>query len=172
VFGVFQNIVPERPGPDGSLVECDTWENVVLHSWASHEGVAFPLTTETKRIAPGEKNTWVFEAIGMNGGVRFSTKNPKLVEVFDVVDVPGQGREQVWQHIDSGSQSVWPTVTGPIFEFGFSDSILQMWAAYLAEREGLLGNRFGCVTPHEAVETHRIYREARDSVASRLGATD
>ncbi len=172
VFGVFQNIVPERPGPDGSVVECDTWENVVLHSWASHEGVAFPLTTETKRIAPGEKNTWVFEAIGMNGGVRFSTKNPKLVEVFDVVDVPGQGREQVWQHIDSGSQSVWPTVTGPIFEFGFSDSILQMWAAYLAEREGLLGDRFGCVTPHEALETHRIYREARDSVASRLGATD
>ncbi len=169
VFGLFQNIVPERPGPDGSLMECDTWENVVLHSWARHDGVPFPLTTETKRIAPGEKNTWVFEAVGMDGGVRFSTKNPKSVEVFGVIDVPGQGREQAWQQVDSGSQSVWPTVTGPIFEFGFSDSILQMWAAYLAEREGLLGDRFGCVTPQEAAETHRIYREARESAASRLG---
>lgn len=169
VFGLFQNIVPERPGPEGTLVECDTWENVVLRSWARHEGVAFPLTTETKRIAPGEKNTWVFEAIGMEGGVRFSTKNPKSVEVFGLVDVAGHGREQSWQQVDSGSQSVWPTVTGPIFEFGFSDSILQMWASFLAEREGLLGDRFGCVTPQEAAETHRIYREARDSSASRAG---
>ena len=31
VYGVFQNIVTERPGPDGELVECDTWDNVTLH---------------------------------------------------------------------------------------------------------------------------------------------
>ena len=48
-----------------------------------------------------------------------------------------------WQQLDVGSQSVWPTVTGGIFESGFSDSILQMWAAYLAERHGALGERFG-----------------------------
>lgn len=163
VFGIFQNIVAERANAEGSLVKCDTWDNVVLHSWAQHEGVRFPLTTETKRIAPGQKNTWVFEAIGMDGGVRFSTKNPKSLEVFGHVDVPGHGREQVWQQIDTGSQSVWPTVTGPIFEFGFSDSILQMWASYLAEREGLLGDRFACVTPQEAAATHSIYRAAMDS---------
>lgn len=160
VYGVLQNIVPERPGPDGTPVPCDTWDNAVLHSWARHEGVAFPLTTETKRIDPGQKNTWEFEAIGLNGGVRFSTKNPKLVEVFTVADVPGIGREQVWQQLDAGSQSVWPTVTGPNFEFGFSDSILQMWAVFLAEREGKLGDRFGTVTPHEAAATHGIYRAA------------
>ena len=158
VYGVLQNIVPERPGPDGALVECDTWDNAVLHSWARHEGVRFPLTTETKRIDPGQKNTWVFEAIGLDGGVRFSTKNPKLVEVFTIASVPGGGREQVWQQIDAGSQSVWPTVTGAIFEFGFSDSILQMWAVFLAERAGELGDRFGCVTPYEAAATHGIYR--------------
>jgi len=55
---------------------------------------------------------------------------------------------------------VWPTVTGPNFESGFSDSILQMWAAYLAEREGLLGDRFGCALPSEAALTHRIYDAA------------
>ena len=160
VHGVFHNIVTQRPDADGVLVDCDTWDNVVLHSWVSHDGAAFPLTTETKRIAPGEKNTWEFEAIGLEGGVRFSTKNPKQVEVFGLVDVPGTGREQSWQRIDSGSQSAWPTVTGPIFEFGFSDSILQMWASYLAEWAGELGGRFGCVTPDEAAATHDIFRAA------------
>ena len=55
----------------------------------SRDGYSFPLTTEMKRIDPGAQNTWEFEALGMGGGVRFSTKNPKRVEVFSVVDVPG-----------------------------------------------------------------------------------
>ncbi|WP_368496587.1 Gfo/Idh/MocA family protein [Herbiconiux sp. A18JL235] len=160
VYGVLQNIVPERPGPDGAPVPCDTWDNAVLHSWTRHDGVLFPLTTETKRIDPGQKNTWEFEAIGLDGGVRFSTKYPKSVEVFAVRDIPGGGREQVWQQVDVGSQSVWPTVTGGIFESGFSDSILQMWAVFLAERHGSLGDRFGAARPEEAALTHRIYRAA------------
>lgn len=160
VYGVLQNIVTERPGPDGSTVDCDTWDNAVVHSWARHDGVSFPLTTETKRIDPGQKNTWEFEAIGLDGGVRFSTKNPKLVEIFTVTTVPGGGREQVWQQVDSGSQSVWPTVTGPNFESGFSDTILQMWAVFLAERHGSLGDRFGTVRPEEAALTHAIYSAA------------
>jgi predicted dehydrogenase len=160
VYGVLQNIVTERPGPHGSTVDCDTWDNAVIHSWARHDGVSFPLTTETKRIDPGQKNTWEFEAIGLDGGVRFSTKNPKLVEIFTVTTVPGGGREQVWQQVDSGSQSVWPTVTGPNFESGFSDTILQMWAVFLAERHGSLGDRFGAVRPEEAALTHAIYSAA------------
>lgn len=166
VYGVLQNIVTERPGPDGTPVVCDTWDNAVLHAWSRHDGVAFPLTTETKRIAPGEKNTWAFEAVGLDGGVRFSTKNPKLVEVFAVSPVAGIGREQAWQQLDVGSQSVWPTVTGGIFETGFSDSILQMWAAFLAEREGRLGDRFGTVRPEEAALTHTIYDAALRSHAT------
>lgn len=163
VYGVLQNVVPERPDPHGGMALCDTWDNAVIHSWATHDGTRFPLTTETKRIAPGEKNTWIFEAIGMDGGVRFSTKNPKRVEVFSFAEVPGSGREQVWQQLDAGSQSAWASVTGANFEFGFSDSILQMWAVFLAEREGLLGDRFGAVTPEEAAATHRIYRAALTS---------
>jgi predicted dehydrogenase len=163
VYGVLQNIVPERPGPDGTPVPCETWDNAVLHSWSNHDGIAFPLTTETKRIQPGEKNTWLFEAIGVDGGVRFSTKNPKRVEVFARVDVPGIGAEQSWQQLDVGSQSMWPTVTGGIFESGFSDAILQMWAAFLAERAGQLGDRFGCVTPDEAAFSHRVFEAAMRS---------
>lgn len=166
VSAVLQNIVPERPGPEGTPVPCDTWDNAVLHCWSQQGEQRFPLTTETKRIAPGEKNTWLFEAIGTEGGVRFSTKSPKEVEVFSRVSVPGIGTEQAWQRLDAGSQSVWPTVTGGIFETGFSDAILQMWAAYLAEREGVLGDRFGCVTPNEAALTHRIFDAALRSQAT------
>ena len=166
VYAELQDIVTERPGPDGSPVPCETWDNAVLHCRSSHGDRVFPLTTETKRIAPGEKNTWVFEAIGMNGGVRFSTKYPKTVEVIARIDAPGIGKEQAWQQLDAGSQSVWPTVTGGIFETGFSDAILQMWAAFLAEREGLLGDRFGCVTPQEAAFSHRIFAAALRSQES------
>jgi predicted dehydrogenase len=166
VYGVLQNIVTERPGPDGEPVPCDTWDNAVIHAWSRHDGVEFPLTITTKRIDPGQKNTWEFEAIGLDGGVRFSTANPQTVEVFTVTTVPGIGREQSWQRLGVGSQSVWPTVTGPNFESGFSDSILQMWAAYLAEREGALGDRFGCVRPDEAASTHAIYDAAMLSHSS------
>jgi predicted dehydrogenase len=171
VYGILQNIVTERPGQDGALQPSDTWDNAVIHSWSRHEGIEFPLTTEMKRIAPGHKNTWEFEAIGMDGGVRFSTKNPKQVEVFSTIDAPGIGGEQSWNRLDSGSQSVWPTVTGAIFEFGFSDSVLQMWAAYLAEREGALGERFGCARPAEAAATHGIYRAAITSFETRTAVT-
>jgi predicted dehydrogenase len=160
VYAILQDLVPERPGTDGVLVPCDTWDNAVVHGWVEAEGQRFPLTVETKRIAPGEKNTWVFEVIGTRGGVRFSTKHPGTLEVFRIGELPGIGNEQIWQRIDVGSQSAWPTVTGGIFETGFSDAILQMWAVFLAERAGALGDRFGAATPQEAAHTHDIYAAA------------
>ena len=45
------------------------------------------------------------------------------------------GGPQAWQTSDLGSVSAYPTITGAIFESGFSDAILQMWAAYLDELE-------------------------------------
>jgi predicted dehydrogenase len=157
VYGVLQDIVPERPGPDGAPVRCDTWDNATL---TCHVG-GFPLTLATKRIAPREMNTWRLRVVGMEGGVEFSTARPKTVRRFAVRD----GR-QVWEELEVGSQSVFPTVTGGIFEFGFSDAILQMWAAYFAERAGELGDRFGCATPAEAIDSHRIFAAALRSHAS------
>jgi hypothetical protein len=57
------------------------------------------------------------------------------------------------------SVSAYPTVTGAIFEFGFSDAIVQMWAAFLDElARGADGMRqdFHCATPAEAAagESH------------------
>jgi hypothetical protein len=42
-----------------------------------------------------------------------------------------------------------------------------MWASYLAERAGELGDRFGCATPDEALAAHRLF-----DAALRSGQTD
>jgi hypothetical protein len=57
-------------------------------------------------------------------------------------------------------------ITGGIFEFGFPDSLLQMWAAYFAEREGKLGDKFGCATVDEVLMSHRVFAAAMQSHAS------
>lgn len=159
VYAVLQDLVPERPGPDGLPVRCDTYENATLLCTVSPNGSEFPLTLGTKRIDPGQKNTWTLRVSGMAGAVQFSTRYPKTLWVMTMGPGP-TGGEQTWQEVEMGSQSVFPTVTGPIFEAGFSDAILQMWAAFLAERAGELGDRFGCVTPHEALTSHLIWSAA------------
>jgi hypothetical protein len=163
VFAVLQDLVPSRPGPDGDLVPCDTIENATLLCTATDRtrglgAEPFPLHLTTKRIDPGQKNSWSLRALGMNGGVEFCTRYPKTLRVMTVAD-----GEQVWQEVEMGSQSCFATSTGGIFEFGFSDAILQMWASFLAERTGLLRDAFGCVTPREALDSHRIFAAARDS---------
>ncbi|MDR7184580.1 putative dehydrogenase [Microbacterium trichothecenolyticum] len=162
------DLVPDRPGPGGERVPVDTWENAAIHADVAQGDGQHPLEVRVERVSPGNKNTWYLEVIGMDGGARFSTASPKQVEVFAMVDVAGSGPEQSWQRIEVGSQSVWPTVTGGIFESGFSDAILQMWAAFLAERAGALGDRFGCARPEEALAAHRLadaaIRSHRDGI--------
>ncbi len=124
---------------------------------------------ETKRLAPHEMNTWFFEVLGTERGIRFSTKEPKTVWIFE------RRKEQVWGRYDVGhAQSAFPVITGGIFEAGFSDCFQQMWAAFVAEREGFLGPRFGCVTPDEAVASHELFAAAlvsyREKRAVEIGA--
>ncbi len=161
VYAVLQDLVHQRPGPDETMVACDTFENAMLLCTVSGDGRSFPLTLATKRIDPGQRNTWSLRATGMAGGVAFSTRYPKSLRVMAL-----DGADQVWQEVEVGSRSAFATVTGDIFETGFSDAILQMWAAFLAERAGQLGDRFGCVTPHEAVTGHRIWAAALCSAES------
>ena len=160
VFAQLQDLVPTRPDGRGGTVPCDTVDNAVLHCRASADGTEFPLTLETKRIAPGEMNTWSMRVMGMDGGVEFSTRSAQVLRVMTVVD-----GDQVWQEVQVGSRSTHPTITGAIFEFGFADALLQMWASYLAERAGALGDRFGCATPTEALTAHRVFDAALVSSA-------
>lgn len=161
VYAMLDDVVTERPGPDGAPVPCDTWDNALLACRVPQGTRRFSMLWETRRIAPGNMNSWVFEALGMDGGVRFSTRSPAVLQRFARHD-----GEQVWEDVQPGHASVWPTVTGGIFEFGFTDALLQMWAAYLAERAGALGDRFACATPREALDSHRVFAAALESHAT------
>jgi len=163
VYALLDNVVTTRPGPDGTLVDCDTWDNALLACRAPQPGSdrEFSMLWETRRIAPGQMNSWSFEALGMDGGVRFSTRTPTTLQRFIRRD-----GEQVWEEIQPGNVSAWPTISGGIFEFGFSDALLQMWASYLAERAGSLGDRFGTATVDEALAAHHVFDAALRSQES------
>jgi predicted dehydrogenase len=157
LYAQLQKIYTERPNGRGGMAVCDTWDNATLHCDVEIDGREVPLRLETKRLAPGETNTWYFEVLGTDGGVRYSTKEPKTLWTFE------RGKEQLWQRTDLGHQMAFPTVTGGIFEAGFPDCFLQMLAAFVAERAGELNGRFGCVTPDEAVRSHALWEAALQS---------
>ena len=157
VYAQLQKIYTERPDGKGGTAVCDTWDNAMLHTDVEIQGRDVPVRFETKRLAPGETNTWFIEVLGTDGGVRYSTKEPKTLWVFE------RGKEQQWSRIDLGHAMVFPTITGGIFEAGFPDCFLQMIAAFAAERAGALGDRFGCVTPDEAVHSHQLWQAALQS---------
>lgn len=156
VYAQLQKIYTERPDGKGGMAPCDTWDNAMLHcdvEIPDHGEV--PMRIETKRLAPGEMNTWFFEVMGTDGGVRFSTKETKTLWTFS------RGKEQLWHRHDVGmGESAFPVITGGIFEAGFADCFQQMLAAYAAEQQGALGDRFGCATPDEAVLSHKLFAAA------------
>ena len=159
LFAQLQKGYPQRPDGKGGMTACDTWDNASLATWCEIDGAEVPLRLEMKRMAPGETNTWFFEVLGTEGGARYSTKEPKTLWLFE------GGKEQFWQQTDLGFSTPFKTVTGGIFEVGFPDVIQQMWAAYLLEREGLLGSRMGCATVAEAVASQEIFAAALQSQA-------
>jgi len=157
LFAQLQKGYPERPDGKGGTATCDTWDNALLHTWADIEGQETPIRLEMKRLQPGATNTWSFEVLGTDGGVRYSTSDTRALHIFE------RGKEQFWKRTDLGFSMPFKTVTGGIFEAGFPDVIQQMWAAFLLERAGQLGDRFGCATPEEAVATHEIFAAALES---------
>ena len=165
VYAQLQKIYHERPDGKGGLANCDTWDNAMLHTEVEIDGNEVPVRFEMKRLAPSETNTWFIEVLGTDGGVKFSTKEPKTLWTFQ------RGKEQFWQRTDLGFNGPFPTITGGIFEPGFPDCFLQMWAAYIAERAGKLDGRFGCVTPEEAVRSHELFEAALKSQETKNSVT-
>jgi len=162
VRALLSKIVRERPGPDGTLEPCETWDNATLacevQGGVRDGGQAFPMILQTKRIAPGETNTWYLRVSGTRLSAEFSTKYPKTLRTLPYTP----GGVQAWQSEDLGPKSAYPTITGGIFEFGFSDSILQMWAAFCDEaaHRGAPRQPFGCVTPAETAQSHALLTAA------------
>ena len=165
---VLSKIVTERPDGKGGMAPCDTWDNATLLCEVRHgEGYAFPLTAKMQRIAPGETNTWYLSILGTRYGARFTTKQPRTLRTlkYEV------GGPQAWQAEDLGYESAFKAITGGIFEFGFTDAMQQMCAAFF--EQVALGPQaelpFGCATLDETRATHEIFTAALRVAANGAG---
>jgi len=162
VSASLSNIVENRPDGKGDDVACETWDNATLQCMVEHpqDKYDFPMTVKTYRIAPGETNTWSIEILGTKFSTRFSTKFPKTLQTMTYQN----GGKQEWRHEDLGYNSVYGTITGGIFEFGFTDAILQMWASFIDEYSNQNKNMpYGCIRPNETRIQHKILTAALDS---------
>ncbi|MCY9670719.1 Gfo/Idh/MocA family oxidoreductase [Paenibacillus alginolyticus] len=167
VRALLTKVVPERPDGKGNMVPCETWDNAILACDVEMEGQQFPMILSTKRIAPGNANTWFIRITGTDFSAEFTTKNPKQVASLPYTP----GGNQAWHVVDAPYKSAYGTITGGIFEFGFSDSILQMWAAFCDElAHGKETQQpFYCATPEEAAGSHKVFTAALES--NRTGQT-
>jgi predicted dehydrogenase len=163
VRAVLSKIVSQRPDGKGGMAPCETWDNAtLLCTAAGQDGQPFPMTIKTQRIAPGCKNTWYLEIYGTKASARWSSRQINTLEILEY-----KGGEQSWQVFEMGHEMAFKSVTGGIFQAGFSDSILQMWAAFLHELATgkPLSKYSGCVTPEEAAWSHRLFTAALKSQA-------
>ena len=161
VRAVLSKLFSERPDGKGGVAPCDTWDNATLLIETSDAaGKKFPWTLKTFRIAPGERNTWQLEVYGTLASARWSTREPKNLELLEY-----RGKDQTWQHIQVGYEPPFKTITGANFEFGFPDCFLQMWAGFLFElhTKAPLKKFAGCVTPIETHLSHRLFTAALKS---------
>lgn len=155
VFAKLSNIVTERPDGKGNIVPCETWDNAILLCDVKDvDGSIFPMMYETKRLSPGSTNEWRLEVYGLEASAKFSTNDPGAFCYTQSL-----GKEQAWCRVNVGYKPMIPTLTGGIFEFGFTDSILQMWGAFMCELSGI-EVPFGCVTPEETELSHKLQSAA------------
>lgn len=151
VYAYLSNIATRRPDGKGNVVPCKTWDNATMIIDAEDKnGDQFPMYLETKRMSPGSTNEWYIEVNGLDCSVRFNTNDPNGFHYTQA-----WGKEQAWCRVNIGYKPMVPTVTGGIFEFGFTDAILQMWAAFVQEVAGKEVS-FGCFTPDETVLSHKL----------------
>jgi len=156
-----QKIAETRPDGKGNRIPCETWDNAVLTCKCKDPDSRkeFSMVLETKRMAPGQMNTWFIEVYGTEGSAKFSTRDPKTFWSLETT-----GREQGWTRTDLGSQSYIPSITGGIFEFGFSDAFQQMIGALMNEFTDSPDNhKFRCVSVEETALSHRLLTAAIES---------
>jgi len=156
VYASLSKIVTSRPDGKGGTAPCRTWDNATLCCTVGHaDGYEFPMYLETKRMAPGMTNTWYLEVDGLQASAKFTSRDPKSFYYL----LNGE-KEQPWCRLDLGYTPAVPGITGSIFEFGFPDAILQMWAAFLLELDSGTPTIFGCFTPEETRISHALQTAA------------
>ena len=161
VHALPRKIVDDRPGPDGRMVPCETWDNAMLAAKPT-DGQRFPDDAFYQAHRAGAPEHNVIRVQGTACSAEFSTKYPKQVRYLPY----NPGGEQAWREVDVPFHSVYPTITGEIFEFGFTDALLQMWAAFCDElahgRDGMR-QPFTCATPEEVAASHDLFTAALES---------
>ena len=162
VSATLVNRFATRLDSQGNTVPCETWDNATILGHVDDDRGGFPMVLKTWRIAPGHSNTWSIRVLGTKKSAYFSTKNPRQWQFMTYAGGAG-----VWSVEDLGFESLFPAITGGIFEFGFADAIQQMWAAFVDELAGGNANGFGCVSPQEAADHHAIL-----SAALKAGTTN
>lgn len=148
--------VETRPDGKGGRMACDTWDNATITCDVPDAGGDFPMVLKTWRIAPGEANTWSIRVLGMRGSAFFTTKSPRQWSYMRYEPGGAQG----WVTEDLGYTPLFGAITGGIFEFGFTDAIQQMWAAFVDELAGGDAKGFPCATPQEAAAHHAVLTAA------------
>ena len=155
VYAALSNIATERPDGKGNIVPCKTWDNATLVcDTVDKKGDSFPMFLETKRMSPGSTDEWFIEVYGLECSAKFSSNDPNAFYYTQAV-----GKEQAWCRLNVGYKPQFKTITGGIFEFGFTDSILQMWCAFMKEVCGE-DVAFGCFTPEETRLSHKLLTAA------------
>lgn len=155
VCAKLSNYITERPDGNGGVAKCETWDNATLVcDTRDKDGNVFPITFEMKRMKPGATNEWFLEVYGMDMSLKFSTCDPNNFYFTEAM-----GAEQAWCKLNVGNKPQFPTATGSIFEFGFVDSILQMWASFVNEIEQK-DVAFGCFRPDETIISHKLHTAA------------
>ena len=155
VSAALVNRFATRLDGQGNTVPCETWDNATILGHVDDDRGGFPMVLKTWRIAPGHSNTWSIRVLGTKRSAYFSTKNPRQWQFMKYAGGAG-----VWSVEDLGFESLFPAITGGIFEFGFADAIQQMWAAFVDELAGGNANGFGCVSPQEAADHHAVLNAA------------
>ena len=155
VSAALVNRFATRLDSQGNTVPCETWDNATILGHVDDDRGGFPMVLKTWRIAPGHSNTWSIRVLGTKKSAYFSTKNPRQWQFMTYAGGAG-----VWSVEDLGFESLFPAITGGIFEFGFADAIQQMWAAFVDELAGGNANGFGCVSPQEAADHHAVLNAA------------
>ena len=157
-YAILSDIICERPDGRGGMAPCDTYDNAtILCRTEDKDGNEFPMTFEMKRLSPGSTNEWYIKVTGLLASAYFTTDDPGAFHYLKTGNTA-----QPWSRINLGYKPQFKSITGSIFEFGFSDAILQMWVAFMMEFEGK-AVKFGCVRPEETRMSHSILTAALQS---------
>ncbi len=166
VRALLTNIFTTRPDATGNPVSCETWDNATLATTVQSQhknfgNYTFPMLLHTKRIAPGHSNNWFLRIVGTEYSAEFSTSQAKRIRTLPYTP----GGKQAWHEQEIGYEPVYPSITAAMLEFGFTNAVLQMWAAFCDEA---VGNKpkFSCVTPEEVAFSHTLFTAALESERS------